>query len=143
MATITDTRMTLVSQTIVGVRVMKMSGWEKEFEKRIADIRKMEVKQIHKANGLKALNEALSFSVNVLVSIVIFLCYVFFFDGILNTRLVFTIFTLTNILQLELTKHLSLGVMVRNEYSFRSQMSLCNLSNDSMMQNSDTIYLCI
>jgi len=110
-ATITDTRMTLVSQTIVGVRVMKMSGWEKEFEKRIADIRKMEVKQIHKANGLKALNEALFFSVNILVSIVVFLCYVFFFDGILNTRLVFTIFSLTNILQLELTKHLSFGVM--------------------------------
>ncbi len=135
--------MTLVSQAIVGVRVMKMSGWEKEFEKRIADIRKTEVKQIHKANGLKALNEALSFSVNILVSIVIFLCHVFFFDGILNTRVVFTIFTLTNILQLELTKHLSLGVMVRNKFPFLLQMSLCKSSDVPMTQNSNIIYHCI
>jgi hypothetical protein len=39
----------------VGVRgVIKMSGWEKEFEKTIADVRKMEVKQNQKVNGLKA-----------------------------------------------------------------------------------------
>ncbi len=96
----------------MGVRVMKMSGWEEEFEKRIAKMRKLEIQQIQKANRLKAINESIFFSVNIVISIAIFVSHVFIFDGALTTRMVFTIFTLTNVLQLELTKHLSLGVMV-------------------------------
>jgi len=91
---------------------MKMSGWEEEFQKRIANIRAAEVKQIHKANRLKALNEALFFSVNAVVSTTIFLSHVFIFDGVLTTRNVFTIMSLISVLQIELTKHLSLGIMV-------------------------------
>jgi len=114
-ASITDQRMTLVSQAIEGVRVMKMSGWEKELQKRIDDTRASEIAQIYRANKLKALNEALFFSVNVVISIAIFLSHVFIFEGSLTTRNVFTILSLMSVLQIELTKHLSLGVMAGSE----------------------------
>ena len=114
-ASITDQRMTLVSQAIEGVRVMKMSGWENELQKRIDAARALEISQIHKANKLKALNEALFFSVNVVISIAIFVSHIFIFEGSLTTRNVFTILSLMNVLQIELTKHLSLGVMAGSE----------------------------
>jgi ABC-type multidrug transport system fused ATPase/permease subunit len=114
-AAITDRRVNFVSQAVHGARVMKMSGYEWRFMDRIQDIRKEEVDQIVKANELKAMNETLFFASNVVISLVIFLVHVFI-GGTLTPRDVFTVFTLINILQLEMTKHVSLGVMVRRIY---------------------------
>lgn len=111
-AAITDKRVTLVSQAIFGARVMKMSGWEWQFYERIQRIRKEEIEQTMRANRLKAWNEALFFSANVCISIVIFLVHVGT-GGVLTPGSVFTVLTLVNVLQLEVTKHVSLGVMVR------------------------------
>jgi len=113
-AAITDSRVNFVSQAVYGARVMKMSGFEERFLERIQDYREEEVSQITRANRLKAWNEALFFCANVVISVVIFLVYV----GTGNTltpRDVFTTFTLVNIIQIEMTKHVSLGVMVSNE----------------------------
>ena len=115
-ASITDKRVTFVSQAIRGARVMKMSGYESRFLERIQAYRKEEVGQIFKANRLKALNEALFFSTNVVISAVVFVVHV-----LLGNRIrpgdVFTVFTLINVLQLEMTKHVSLGVMAISEAS--------------------------
>jgi ATP-binding cassette subfamily C (CFTR/MRP) protein 4 len=111
-AAITDRRVTFVSQAVNGARVMKMSGYENRFLERIQEIRKEEVGQIANANRLKAWNEALFFGSNIVISLVIFLVHVFI-GGALTPRDVFTVFTLINVLQLEMTKHVSLGVMVR------------------------------
>jgi ATP-binding cassette subfamily C (CFTR/MRP) protein 4 len=113
-AAITDRRVTFVSQAVHGARIMKMSGFEWRFLDRIQDIRKEEVDQIQKANKLKAANEALFFASNVVISLVIFLVHVLI-GGVLTPRDIFTVFTLVNILQLGMTKHVSLGVMVRTE----------------------------
>ncbi len=110
-AGITDQRVQFVSQAVQGARVMKMSGYEDRFLDRIADGRQREISQISKANRLKALNEAMFFACNVVVSLVIFLVHVGWFGGVLTPGNVYTVFTLVNILQLELTKHVSLGVM--------------------------------
>ena len=112
MAEITDARITLLSQAVTGVRVMKMSGWEYQFNNRIAKIREKEVRQIQRANRLKAFNEAVYFSVNIVVSIVIFVVHVFM-GGELTLSNVFVVVTLMNVTQIEMTKHLSLAVMVR------------------------------
>jgi len=109
-ASITDRRVTLVSQAVAGVRVMKMNGWEGQFESRIADVRLKEITEIQRANRLKALNEAVFFSTNVIVPIVIFLVHVAM-GGMLTPRNVYTTMVLINVLQIELTKHLSLAVM--------------------------------
>jgi ATP-binding cassette subfamily C (CFTR/MRP) protein 4 len=111
-AAITDRRVTFVSQAVNGARVMKMSGYEYRFLERIQEIRKEEIGQIARANRLKAWNEALFFGANIVISLVIFLVHVFI-GGVLTPRDVFTVFALINVLQLEMTKHVSLGVMVR------------------------------
>ena len=109
-ASITDRRVTLVSQAVAGVRVMKMNGWEDQFASRIADVRLEEITEIQRANRLKALNEAVFFSANVVVSIIIFIVHVAL-GGQLTPRNVYTVMVLINVLQIELTKHLSLAVM--------------------------------
>ncbi|CAB9509666.1 Multiple drug resistance-associated protein-like transporter 1 [Seminavis robusta] len=109
-AAITDTRVNFVSQAVYGARVMKMSGFEWRFLDRIQDYRAKEVDQIVRANRLKAWNEALFFCANVVISVVIFLVHVASGET-LTPRDVFTTFTLVNIIQIEMTKHLSLGVM--------------------------------
>ena len=114
-AQITDQRVTFVSQAVRGARVMKMSGYEYRFLDRIANIRKQEIHQISKANTLKSWNEALFFATNVVISVVIFLVHVLAFGQKLEPGIVFTTFTLINILQLEMTKHVSLGVMGLSE----------------------------
>ena len=88
-----------------------MSGWENQFFNRIESIRQEEISQIEKANRLKALNEALYFSSNVVISLVIFAVQVSMGNA-LTPRNVFTVMSLINVTQLEMTKHFSLGVMV-------------------------------
>ena len=89
---------------------MKMAGWEQNFEERIATIRRAEVGQIERVNRYRAVNEAIFYFCNVLISVVIFLIHIAS-GGVLTPRTVFTTMVLVNIAQLELTKHLSLGVM--------------------------------
>jgi ATP-binding cassette subfamily C (CFTR/MRP) protein 4 len=113
-ASITDRRVTLVSQAVSGVRVMKMQGWEDNFESRIAVIRKAECEQIEKVNSYRALNEAIFFVSNVATSVIIFLIHVGS-GGALSPRNVFTTMVLVNIAQMEITKHLSLAVMGASE----------------------------
>jgi len=110
-ASITDQRVQLVSQAVQGARVMKMSGYEDRFLDRIMEGRKKEVSQIARATNLKALNEATFFACNIVVSLVIFLVHVGWFGGTLTPGNVYTVFTLINISQMELIKHVSLGVM--------------------------------
>lgn len=110
-ASMTDRRVTFVSQAVHGARVMKMSGYEWRFLERIESLRGDEVGQIARANRLKSWNETLFFSANVIISLTIFLAHVLVFDQTLTPRDVFTVFALLNVLQLEMTKHVSLGVM--------------------------------
>mmetsp|Transcript_4521 Transcript_4521/g.10242 ORF Transcript_4521/g.10242 Transcript_4521/m.10242 type:complete len:1111 (+) Transcript_4521:249-3581(+) len=109
-AAITDERVTMVSQAVSGVRVMKMSGWEDNFEARIAAIRKKEIDQIERVNTYRVLNEAIFYVCNVTTSVIIFIIHVAA-GGILNPRNVFTTMVLINVAQMEITKHLSLAVM--------------------------------
>jgi ATP-binding cassette, subfamily C (CFTR/MRP), member 4 len=113
-ATLTDKRVTFVSQAVRGARVMKMSGYEDRFLDRIMQYRRNEVAKIAQANTLKSWNEALFFATNVVISLVIFLVHVYT-GNTLNQGDVFTCFTLINILQLEMTKHASLAVMATSE----------------------------
>mmetsp|Transcript_5398 Transcript_5398/g.7757 ORF Transcript_5398/g.7757 Transcript_5398/m.7757 type:complete len:414 (-) Transcript_5398:3266-4507(-) len=97
-AVITDSRVNLLSQAISGVRVMKMSGWEQEFEERIVKVRQQEINQVQQANRLKAWNEALYFSSSVITTLIILTVHVTT-GGVITERIVFTTLTLINIVQ--------------------------------------------
>ena len=113
-ACITDERVTMVSQAISGVRVMKMSGWEANFGERIAEIRKRECDQIERVNSYRVLNEAIFFVVNVTTSFCIFVIHVLA-GGVLTPKNVFTTMVLINVAQMEITKHFSLAIMGLSE----------------------------
>mmetsp|Transcript_876 Transcript_876/g.1744 ORF Transcript_876/g.1744 Transcript_876/m.1744 type:complete len:1390 (+) Transcript_876:165-4334(+) len=116
-AAITDQRVNFVSQAVRGARVMKLSGYETQFLERIQEFRALEIHQIQQANRLKAANEALFYATNVVISFVVFIVHVFVFEQELTTGGVFLTFTLVNILQLELIKHVSIAVMTTSECS--------------------------
>jgi ATP-binding cassette subfamily C (CFTR/MRP) protein 4 len=116
-AHITDRRITLVSQAVGGARVMKMSGWETQFEERIEKIRQLESARIQKANRLRALNEAIYFTSSIIMNVVIFVVYVRIQGGTLTPRKVFSCMALINVVQFELMKHFALGVMGVSECS--------------------------
>ena len=107
----TDQRVTHVGQAIRGVRIMKMLGYENYFLSTIMQYRSQEIVQIKQANRLKACNEAFIFITNVIISLIIFIIHVTVFHKKLQQGEVFTVFALINILQMELTKHVSLGIM--------------------------------
>jgi hypothetical protein len=109
-AAITDARVTFVSQAVSGARVMKMSGYEFRFLERIQKYRSKEVSKIRRSNRLKALNDALYYISNVVVSLFIFLLRIWT-GGTLTTVDVFQIFALVNIMQLELARGVALAVM--------------------------------
>lgn len=109
-ARITDQRVTLISQAISGVRVMKMNGWEMEFLHRILQIRNKEVGRVQQAARLRAWNEVVFFLCNSLVSLIIFCVHVRI-GGTLTPRNVFTTMSLINVVQFTLTKFTALAVM--------------------------------
>lgn len=113
-AALTDRRVTFISQAVRGARVMKLSGYEDQFMDRIRSLREAEMKQVTRANGLKCWNESLFFATNVVISLVIFVVHVNLGNTLIEGD-VFTVFTLINILQLEMTKHFSLAVMAVSE----------------------------
>ncbi|KAL7564370.1 hypothetical protein ACA910_001519 [Epithemia clementina (nom. ined.)] len=126
-ASLTDERVNFVSQAIRGARVMKTSGYEMSFLQRIQVLRAREVEQLKRAMYFMVANESLFFATNVVVSVIVFLFHVLVFksdDGSQNSFTpgdVFTVFTLVNVMQLELVKHGSLGLMAVSECSVSIQ----------------------
>jgi ATP-binding cassette subfamily C (CFTR/MRP) protein 4 len=113
-ASITDARVTLVSQAVSGARIMKMNGWELEFEKRITALRAMEVAKLKAASRYKALNEAIYYFSSTVVAVSIFSVHVLMGNE-LTPRKVYTTLTLLNILHLSLTKQIPSAVMNLSE----------------------------
>jgi len=103
-AAITDDRVSLISQAVSGVRVMKYNGWERNFNERVSNIRSKEVANLLRASRFKALNEALFYFTSLAVSVFIFTVHVLM-GGELTPKNVFTTMTLMSIVQFILTKH--------------------------------------
>ena len=68
-ASYTDERIKLVNQALVGVRIMKINGWEWAFRDLIQQVRQKEVASLMNTNYLKAFNE-------VCISICIWKCFI-------------------------------------------------------------------
>ncbi|KAL3941127.1 MAG: hypothetical protein SGBAC_004466 [Bacillariaceae sp.] len=114
-AQITDARVTLVSQAVLGARIMKMNGWELEFQKRITTLRAKETARLQAASFYKALNDAIYYFSSILVAVVIFMVQVFVLKEPLTPRDVYTTLALLNILHLTLTKQIPKAVMTLSE----------------------------
>ena len=114
-AKLTDARATLVSQAITGARVLKLQGWELELERKISSLRAEEVQQLQTTNRLKAWNDAIYYVSSLVVAVFVLGVYVGFLEGTLTPRVVFTTFTLWNLLQYSVTKHIPHAIMGLSE----------------------------
>ena len=110
-ALITDKRVNLLSQAVSGVRVMKMSGWEKSFEQKIGYLRRAEMKQIQRAHRLKAMNEAIFFCCSVVIATFVLVIHVVALDGEITSGKVFTTISLLSLIQFTMGKFFAFGVM--------------------------------
>lgn len=113
-AKITDQRVSLVSQAIQGVRVMKMNGWELQFSERINKLRGEEVNMVQAASRYRAMNEAIFYATNISVAIVVFVVHVLTGHE-LTTHDVFVTLTLINVVQFTMTKFFAYSVMSCSE----------------------------
>lgn len=114
-AALTDSRVSMVSQTVYGNRVMKFNGWEDSFREKIAHQREQEVNVLYRASIYRAFNEALFYFTSLVVSVITFVIDVIANGTVLTPKTVFTAITLFNILQNILSKHLPSAVMGLSE----------------------------
>ena len=115
-ASITDRRVGLVSQTVTGARVMKMNGWENGLQQRILRIRhKEEIVDLQKAAKYRAINDAMYYFSSVVISLFVFVLKVVVFDEQLTPKTVFATLTLMNNVQFTLTKHMPNAIMGLSE----------------------------
>lgn len=109
-AALTDSRVSLVAQTVYGNRVMKFNGWEDSFREKIAHMRQQEVNVLYRASFFRAFNEALFYFTSLLVSVITFTIDVLANGNVLSPKTVFTALTLFSMLQYILAKHLPFAV---------------------------------
>jgi len=114
-AKLTDARVNLVSQAVAGARVLKLQGWELELERKIATLRAQEVEQLQFTNRLRAWNDSIYYFSSLVVAVIVDGIYVAASDGTLTPRIVFTTFTLWNLLQYSVTKHIPHAIMGLSE----------------------------
>uniref|UniRef100_A0A0N4ZSR3 ABC-type xenobiotic transporter n=1 Tax=Parastrongyloides trichosuri TaxID=131310 RepID=A0A0N4ZSR3_PARTI len=93
-----DLRMRLITETIKGIRSVKLSNWERHFEREINEIRKNEVKFLEYRKYLDALCVYLWASAPVLITISIFGTYTLWMEQMLTSAKVFTCLALINML---------------------------------------------
>ncbi|ELU01685.1 hypothetical protein CAPTEDRAFT_228216 [Capitella teleta] len=68
-----DARVSIMSEILTGVRIIKMYCWEKPFGKLVADVRQRESKRVYGANYCRAISTAPAFSAAKLVAFFTFL----------------------------------------------------------------------
>ncbi|TKR89661.1 hypothetical protein L596_013728 [Steinernema carpocapsae] len=93
-----DKRMQLISETMRGIRSVKLCNWEDYFEKRISDLRQKELKYLKARKYLDALCVYLWASAPVLITIAIVTTYTVWLQEHLTAAKVFTSLALVNIL---------------------------------------------
>ena len=113
-AAYTDERMKIVNQALVGVRVMKMNGWEWAFNSLIQEVRAKELGSLMRTNYLKAVNEAIFFSAPTVVSCIVWVTFVRS-GGLLTPRKMFAVMAYLNFVQLTLTKFFGMSVQFTTE----------------------------
>jgi ATP-binding cassette, subfamily C (CFTR/MRP), member 4 len=102
-AVVTDARVKATAQVVVGIRVLKMQGWESAFKNSLFKIREKEVALVRIASVLRGINEALFTIAPIIVGATCFFVFVAG-GGELTPRIVFVTLSLFSFLQIEVCK---------------------------------------
>uniref|UniRef100_A0AAF5CW95 ABC-type xenobiotic transporter n=1 Tax=Strongyloides stercoralis TaxID=6248 RepID=A0AAF5CW95_STRER len=93
-----DLRMKLITETIRGIRQVKLCNWERHFEIKINEIRQKELKYLAYRKYLDALCVYLWASAPVFITVAIFGTYTLWMGQVLTSAKVFTCLALINML---------------------------------------------
>ena len=96
--TITDKRVTMMSEIVNSIRLIKMYAWEQPFIQRIDKLRKEEIKNLRKAAMLSSATSTISPSITIVAGFATFLTMTM--AGVeLNITTAFTVLSIFNTLQ--------------------------------------------
>eukprot|EP00743_Colponemidia_sp_Colp-15_P009208 GILK01010051.1.p1 GENE.GILK01010051.1~~GILK01010051.1.p1 ORF type:complete len:1442 (-),score=265.93 GILK01010051.1:79-4404(-) len=108
-STFADDRLAKMDEMLSGIRVIKMSAWEKLVLNRIRAIRSKEVSANRKASILRASNMALSYCTTTLVAFVSFTSY-YYLGNDLDPSTVFYTISLFSIIQADMCLYFPIGL---------------------------------
>ena len=98
--TISDKRVTMMSEIINSMRLIKMYAWEQPFTQRIDNLRKDEVKNLRKAAFLQSLTTTTSPSITIVAGFATFLTMTLAGVDLVTTK-AFTILSIFNAMQVD------------------------------------------
>ena len=98
--TISDKRVTMMSEIINSMRLIKMYAWEQPFTHRIDNLRKDEVKNLRKAAFLQSLTATISPSITIVAGFATFLTMTLAGEDLVTTK-AFTILSIFNAMQVD------------------------------------------
>lgn len=95
----TDTRISLLTKLLVGIRVWKINGWEYKISNQVEEARKQEIKLLRKIAFISAISSTIITSGPVLITLIVFVLYGALYDDPLTVSKAFTSLTLFNMLK--------------------------------------------
>ncbi|XP_020629411.1 multidrug resistance-associated protein 4-like isoform X2 [Orbicella faveolata] len=113
-ARLTDERCKNMNEIISGMRIVKISTWELPFSKLIKKVRRLEISKVRKTQFLRAVNMAMEFASQNIISCITFTTYVVLGNSLTAAK-VFSSIAFLNALQRSVTRHFPPAIQKLNE----------------------------
>ena len=107
---LTDERVRLMNEIIPAMRVIKMYTWEKPFAHLVENARKLEVAKIKMTAILRGINLALFFVSSKIITFLILILFIVFYEGQLTAENVFVTISLVNQMRVNMTLYFPSGI---------------------------------
>eukprot|EP01135_Chromosphaera_perkinsii_P011303 Nk52_evm84s2367 gene=Nk52_evmTU84s2367 len=101
---ITDERMKMMNETLLGIKIVKMYCWEIPFAKVIRRLREKEIKRLWVRTFCSALTNILSTTMPMLVSLVVFTGYALIHGEMMDSATAFSTLALINLLRIPMVQ---------------------------------------
>ena len=106
----TDERVRLMNEIIPAMRVIKMYTWEKPFAHLVENARKLEVAKIKMTAILRGINLALFFVSSKILTFLILILFIVFYEGQLTAENVFVTISLIDQMRVHMTLYFPYGI---------------------------------
>ena len=135
----TDERVRLMNEIIPAMRVIKMYTWEKPFANLVEKARKLEIAKIKMTAILRGINLALFFVSSKIITFLILILFVIFYDGKLTAEIVFVTIALVDQMRDQMTLHFPQGISFTAEALVSTKRIQTFLLLDEINENLDKI----
>ena len=138
-STRTDERVRLMNEIIPAMRVIKMYTWEKPFANLVERARKLEVAKIKMTAILRGINLSLFFVSSKIITFLILILFIIFYDGKLTADIVFVTIALVDQMRDQMTLHFPYGISTVAEALVSTKRIQTFLLLDEVNENLENI----